>query len=142
MNILGTTQFLDELNEEADILNLNRYHGDITTIAKVDIENNAYIGDDKEEEVVMGLSEEDGTSACVKLGDHENRLTINTTASENNGEEIGMIEGTDAEEVEGTKVSSSPRNAGHKEETKLNPEQLATWIEKEYEKLIGKNDED
>ena len=57
--MLGTTRFLDELIEEADTLNLNHYHKEITIIAKVDKENDSYINNDEEEEVVIRLSEED-----------------------------------------------------------------------------------
>ena len=58
----GTTRFLDELNEEVDTLNLNHYYGDITTITKVDVDNDSHIDDDEEEEIVIRLSGEDGIS--------------------------------------------------------------------------------
>ena len=77
----GTTRFLDELNKEVDTLNLNHYHRDITTIAKVDVENDSYMDDNEEEEVIIGLSGEDGTSTYTQMDEHENRLTTNTTAN-------------------------------------------------------------
>ena len=98
--------------------------------------------DDEEEEVVIGLSGEDRTSAYAQMDEHENRLITNTTANGNNDEETGTMGGIGAEEVEGTKVSPSPKNAGRKEQPKLNPEQLATWIKKEYERLTEENNED
>ena len=118
----GTTRFLDVLNEEADTLNLNCYHGDITTIAKVDAKNDLCMDDDEEEEVVIGLSGEDRTSAYAQMDKYENRLITNTIANRNNSTEIGTIGGTDREEVEEVKVLPSPRNVGCKEQPKLNLE--------------------
>ena len=65
------------------------------------------------------------------------RLIANTIATddEKKGESAGTIGVVDVEEAEGARVFPSPRSEGRKEPLKMSPEQLVTWIEKEYRKL-------
>ena len=142
----GNTRFLDKLNKEVDTLNSNHYYSKITTIAKVNVDNNSHIDNDEEEEVVIGLGREDRASTCAQVGEYgENRLTVKSTITNDkkNGKSAGTIGVADVEEAEGARVSPSLRSKGRLvSPSKINLEQLATWIKKEYGKLAEGNDED